>query len=315
MRLLALLSALLCSACAQTTTPKPNSSGSGPATFRAPIEYTVVTRRRRDGRHGSVAHKNVGKWSDHRTRQQLAPAVHWHDWPRLSRHPSQARRIRLASSPIVWRRCYAPGRWTYTDLEPIGYQFRRADWLDRPRTVQDISVKQPADRRFRARSASLRFLAVMDYLMNGSKRIAERKFSASSERGPASPACRKRDIAQGFYPSSRPRRHRQVGLEWRPWAPEFSEDTPTINEGLGGNEYQWFVIRFAVVPKGTPEERKAYLGAAIRAAMKDPELVAEYLKAGVYFDPKLTDPSRMQANLNAYAEAERAFYVKTGRLK
>ena len=53
-----------------------------------------------------------------------------------------------------------------------------------------------------------------------------------------------------------------------------------------------------------------YLGAAIRAAMKDPELVAEYLKAGVYFDPKLTDPSRMQANLNAYVEAERAFYVK-----
>jgi len=49
--------------------------------------------------------------------------------------------------------------------------------------------------------------------------------------------------------------------------------------------------------------------------MKDPELVAEYLKAGVYFDPKLTDPSRMQANLNAYAEAERTFYVKTGRLK
>ena len=85
--------------------------------------------------------------------------------------------------------------------------------------------------------------------------------------------------------------------------------------GLGGNEYQWFVIRFAVVPKGTPEDRKAYLGAAIRAAMKDPELIAEYLKAGVYFDPKLTDPSRMQANLNAYADAERAFYVKTGRLK
>jgi hypothetical protein len=41
----------------------------------------------------------------------------------------------------------------------------------------------------------------------------------------------------------------------------------------------------AVVLKGTPEERKAYLGAATRASMKDPELVAEYLKAGVYFDP------------------------------
>ena len=35
----------------------------------------------------------------------------------------------------------------------------------------------------------------------------------------------------------------------------------------------------------------------------------------LYFDPKLTDPSRMEANLKAYAEAEREFYQKTGRLK
>jgi len=90
---------------------------------------------------------------------------------------------------------------------------------------------------------------------------------------------------------------------------------PTINEALGGNEYQWIIIRFAVVPKGTPADRKAYLGAAVQAAMKDPELIAEYQKAGVYFDPKLTDASRMEANLKDYAEREREFYVKTGRLK
>jgi tripartite-type tricarboxylate transporter receptor subunit TctC len=101
-------------------------------------------------------------------------------------------------------------------------------------------------------------------------------------------------------------------------APErlsFLKDTPTMNEALGGNEYQWIIIRFAVVPKGTPADRKVYLGAAVQAAMKDPELVAEYLKAGVYFDPKLTDPARMEANLKAYADAEREFYQKTGRLK
>ncbi|MEA3068904.1 MAG: hypothetical protein QOD29_350 [Alphaproteobacteria bacterium] len=49
--------------------------------------------------------------------------------------------------------------------------------------------------------------------------------------------------------------------------------------------------------------------------MKDPELVAEYVKAGVYFDPKLTNAARMEANLNEYAEREREFYQKTGRLK
>ena len=61
------------------------------------------------------------------------------------------------------------------------------------------------------------------------------------------------------------------------------KDTPTINEALGGNEYQWIIIRFAVVPKGTPADRKAYLGAAVQAAMKDPELIAEYQKAGRLF--------------------------------
>jgi tripartite-type tricarboxylate transporter receptor subunit TctC len=95
----------------------------------------------------------------------------------------------------------------------------------------------------------------------------------------------------------------------------FLKDTPTMNEALGGNDYLWNVIRFAVVPKGTPADRKAYLRAAIETAMKDPELVAEYVKAGVYFDPKLTDPARMEANLKEYAEREREFYQKTGRLK
>ncbi len=50
----------------------------------------------------------------------------------------------------------------------------------------------------------------------------------------------------------------------------FLKDMPTLNEALGGNEYLWIIIRFAVVPKGTPADRKAYLGAAVQAAMKGP---------------------------------------------
>ena len=80
------------------------------------------------------------------------------------------------------------------------------------------------------------------------------------------------------------------------------KDTPTLNEALGGNEYQWIIIRYAVTPKGTPADRKAYLGGQVQTAMKDPELVAEYQKAGVYFDPKFTDPSRLDASVKEYAE-------------
>ena len=126
------------------------------------------------------------------------------------------------------------------------------------------------------------------------------------------------DIAQGFFSEFRGLADAGKVVPLGVAAPErlsFLKDTPTMNEALGGNEYQWIIIRFAVVPKGTPADRKAYLGAAVNAAMKDPELVAEYLKAGVYFDPKLTDPARMEANLKAYADAEREFYQKTGRLK
>jgi tripartite-type tricarboxylate transporter receptor subunit TctC len=90
---------------------------------------------------------------------------------------------------------------------------------------------------------------------------------------------------------------------------------PTFNEALGGKDYIWAVIRFVVVPKGTPADRKAYLAAGVRAAMSDPELVAEYRKAGVYFDPALVNSARIADDLNRYAERERAFYQQTGRLK
>mgnify|MGYP003693901959 CR=1 FL=1 len=31
-----------------------------------------------------------------------------------------------------------------------------------------------------------------------------------------------------------------------------SSDMPTFNEAFGGNEYLWQLVRYAVVPKGTP---------------------------------------------------------------
>jgi tripartite-type tricarboxylate transporter receptor subunit TctC len=95
----------------------------------------------------------------------------------------------------------------------------------------------------------------------------------------------------------------------------YLKDMPTFNEALGGKDYIWAVIRFVVVPKGTPADRKAYLAAGVRAAMSDPELVAEYRKAGVYFDPALVSSARIADDLNRYAERERAFYQQTGRLK
>jgi len=126
------------------------------------------------------------------------------------------------------------------------------------------------------------------------------------------------DIAQGFFAEYRG--HLDAG-KVAPLAVASTErmpylkDMPTFNEALGGKDYIWAVIRFVAVPKGTPPDRKAYLAAGVKAAMNDPELVAEYRKAGVYFDPALVNSTAIANDLNGYAERERAFYQQTGRLK
>jgi tripartite-type tricarboxylate transporter receptor subunit TctC len=221
----------------------------------------------------------------------------------------------------------AQGRWAYTDLEPIGYL--NSDpliWVgptDGP--YKGMSVKQivqiAKDKPNTVRAATVPG-SMWDYILDQVEANSGAKFLRVPFQGGGAGinalAGGNVDIAQGFFSEFRGLADAGKVTPLGVAAPErlsFLKDTPTMNEALGGNEYQWIIIRFAVVPKGTPADRKAYLGAAINAAMRDPELVAEYLKAGVYFDPKLTDPARMEANLKAYAEAEREFYQKTGRLK
>jgi tripartite-type tricarboxylate transporter receptor subunit TctC len=96
---------------------------------------------------------------------------------------------------------------------------------------------------------------------------------------------------------------------------DFLKSTPTFNEAFGSSEYLWQLIRYAAVPKGTPADRKAYLAASVQTAMKDPELIAEYTKQGVFFDPKLVASRNLAEDFKVYIEAERQFYQKSGKLK
>jgi len=221
----------------------------------------------------------------------------------------------------------AQNRWAYTDLEPIGYLNSDAlTWVgptEGPykgmpvKQIIGLAKEKPATMRAATVPGSM-----WDYILDQVETNTGAKFLRVPFQGGGAGINAlvggNVDIAQGFYSEFR-------GLaEAGKVAPigvassermSFLKDTPTINEALGGNEYLWNVIRFVVVPKGTPVDRKAYLRATIETAMKDPELVAEYVKVGVYFDPKLTDSARMESNLKEYAERERAFYERTGRLK
>ena len=126
------------------------------------------------------------------------------------------------------------------------------------------------------------------------------------------------DVAQGFYGEF------QSFLDARQVVPiavasdarvPNMKDARTFNEILSTKDIVWNVVRYAVVPKGTPADRKAYLGAMIDAAVRNPELVAEYEKMGAFFDKSLLDSKKLPADLDVLAQRERDFYVKTGRLK
>ncbi len=221
----------------------------------------------------------------------------------------------------------AQGRWSLDDLEPIGYLNSDAlTWVGRTDgpykgySVQQL-IQAAKDKPGTVRVATVPG-SMWEYIVEQIEASSGAKFLRVPFQGGGAGISAlvggNVDVAQGFY--SEFRGHLDGG-KVAPLAVaaasrmDFLKDMPTFNEALGSNEYLWQVIRFAVVPKGTPPERKAYLGAAIRAAMSDPELVGEYRKTGVFFDPKLVRSTRLADDLGAYIEAERRFYVKTGRLK
>jgi len=221
----------------------------------------------------------------------------------------------------------AQGRWAYTDLEPIAYVNTDAlTWVGSTEgPYKGLGVKEIVQAG-KDKPGTIRVATVpgsmWDYLLDQIEANTGAKFLRVPFQGGGAGIVGlvggNVDVAQGFYAEYRGH------LEAKKVAPlavaaterlSYLKDMPTFNEALGGNEYVWTLIRFAVVPKGTPADRKAYLAAGIRAALKDPELIAEYQKTGAYFDPKLAGTTRLVENLEEYVQREREFYRKTGRLK
>ena len=221
----------------------------------------------------------------------------------------------------------AQGRWSYTDLEPIGYlNCDPLIWVvttDGPykgMTLKQI-VQAAKDKPGTIRVATVPG-SMWDYNIEQVEANTGAKFLRvpfqSGGAGVVGLIGNNVDVALGFYRrgEAAPRR-RQGARHWRCGGrPSRSrKDIPTLNEALGGNDYLWTLIRFVVVPKATPADRKAYLGAMVKAAMQEPSLRDEYTKLGVYFDPALEKAPNITEALNKEAEREREFYIKTGRLK
>jgi tripartite-type tricarboxylate transporter receptor subunit TctC len=329
---LALLIALIATPAAAQGDAKAELAKLKPRDFPTqPIEFTVVYPAG-GGMDvtGRLLAKYVEKWSGDRilvNNRTGGAGMVGHSYLATQAKPDGYTVGVLAN--LVWGDAMlrAQGRWSLNDLEPIGYLNSDAlTWVGRTEgAYKGMSVKQivqaAKDKPGTVRVATVPG-SMWEYIVEQIEAASGAKFLRVPFQGGGAGINAlvggNVDVAQGFY--SEFRGHLDGG-KVAPLAVasagrmDFLKDMPTFNEALGGNEYVWQVIRFAVVPKGTPADRKAYLSAAIRAAMQDPELIAEYRKFGVYFDPKLVNSTRLAEDLATYVEAERQFYVKTGRLK
>ena len=126
------------------------------------------------------------------------------------------------------------------------------------------------------------------------------------------------DVAQGFYGEfeSYLQAKQLVPIAVASAERVFNmKDVPTFNEIFGAKQFVWNIMRFAVVPKGTPADRKAYLSAMIQTALQNPEMMAEFRRLGAYTDASFAKSTNVAADIHAAAMKERDFYIQTGRLK
>ncbi len=221
----------------------------------------------------------------------------------------------------------AQGKWSLADLEPIGYINSDAlIWLVQGdgalkgkslKEIMQIAKDKPNTIRIATVPGTMWEYLVEQIETNTGAKFLRVPFQGGGA-GINALAGGNVDLAQGFAAEFRglaeAGKVAPVAVAANSRLPHMS-NLPTFNEQLGAKEYTWQVVRYAVVPKGTAADRKAYLSAVISTAMKDAELIAEYSKAGVFFDETLMKSTNVARDINALAESERAFYVKTGRVK
>jgi tripartite-type tricarboxylate transporter receptor subunit TctC len=230
---------------------------------------------------------------------------------------------------LVWGDAILRGqdKWSLTDIESIAYINSDAlTWVSstkgpfKGKTAKEI-IQVAKDKPGTVRIAVVPG-SMWEYLVDQIEQTTGAKFLRVPFQGgkPGIVALlgENVDVAQGFFGEFQS--YMDAGLITPIAVASTSrvsnmKDVLTFNEIYGAKDIVWNIIRFAAVPKGTPADRKAYLAAMIKEAVKNPELIAEYEKLGAYFDPALSKSSQIAIDLNDMAMREREFYIKTGRLK
>ena len=221
----------------------------------------------------------------------------------------------------------AQGRWTFNDFEPVAYL--NSDPLsfvtlnDGPYKGQSFQqlVQTAKDKPNTVRIATVPS-SFFEYVVEQVEAASGARFLKVPFQGGAPGIAAllgsNVDIALAFFAEVRghieANKMSGIVVTSAERSPNFP-NTPTINEVLGTKDIVWQATRWVAVPKGLPADRKAYLVAALTAAVRDPELQAEFRKMGAATRPDLNTPEKIAEVLNRLATLEGDFYRKTGRLK
>ena len=248
---LALLSALLVTpAAAQNDGAKAELARLKPNDFpTAPIEYTVVYPA--GGGMDVTARllaKYVEKWSDHRiivNNRTGGAGMVGHAYLATQAKPDGYTVGIIAN--LMWGDAMlrAQGRWTYTDLEPIGYLNSDAlTWVGPTEgPYKDMSVKQLVDREGQAGHAPRRhgprqYVGLPHRTGRNEYRSESSTRAVSGRRGRHQCPGRgkRRHRTRILLRVPRPRRRRQGAAYWRGGlgAPEFPERYADDERGAGG---------------------------------------------------------------------------------
>lgn len=219
------------------------------------------------------------------------------------------------------------GRWSMDNFEPIGYlngdSMLLVTTADGP--FKGKSFAEILDMA-KAKPNTIRMTVVpggiYEYMLEQLEQVSGARFLKVPFQGGAPGVTAMLggnvDVAIAFFAEVRSQLDAKTvvpvavtGKERSPFVP----NAPTLAEITGSTDFAWTIARWAAVPKGTPADRKAWLAAAIAAATADPELQSEFRKLGTVPDPTIATAQQTTALVNRLAEAERQFYLKTGRLK
>ncbi len=327
---LGLLVAAAGPAFAQSADPKVEIAAAKPKDFPTqPIELTVVypAGGGMDINARQVA-RFMEKWSGDRiivNNRTGGAGLIGHSWL-ATQAPKDGYSVGIIASLIFSDAMLrANNRWSHTDLDPVAFLndeglnlVVNADGPYRDKSFKELLAAA------KAKPGTLRFGTVpgsmYDYMIDQLESESGAKFLRVPFQGGAPGIAallgNNIDIGIGGEVTSylAAKKLQPVAVSSMGRSP-FLPETPTLGETLGNKDVVWMATRWAAVPKGVPADRKAYLTAVLNAAASDPELQAEFKKLGSVPDPTVNTPEKLVERISRLAELERAFYVKTGRLK